>query len=211
MKRALFICSSIFSFALPCPAQQTAHLELESPYGSFVEDDFPFFTQTLDAREFGENPEPTNLTPRGIIVKLGGDHYGCFDPDLLRWSLIWKANDGGEYLTMDGMAPGSYRLPNRKAPSGQKSLPKPIGTPIYVSPALPGWAAKKSDLDADPRTQNGAEEGEIGLGPLPAEIGRFSGIRLLANGVQLEFEVGGQPVSERLEMKKGKNVSSSYI
>src|SRR5210317_646208 len=117
MKRALFICFSIFSFALPCPAQQTAHLELESPYGSFVEDDFPFFTQTLDAREFGENPEPTNLTPRGIIVKLGGDHYGCFDPDLLRWSLIWKANDGGEYLTMDGMAPGSYRLPNRKAPS----------------------------------------------------------------------------------------------
>jgi hypothetical protein len=204
MKRALFICSSIFSFALPCPAQQTAHLKLESPYGSFVEDDFPFFTQTLDAREVGENPEPTNLTPRGIIVKLGGDHYGCFDPDLLRWSLIWKANDGGEYLTMDGMAPGSYRLPNRKAPSGQKSLPKPIGTPIYVSPALPGWAAKKSDLDADPRTQNGAEEGEIGLGPLPAEIGRFSGIRLLANGVQLEFEVGGQPVSERLEMKKGK-------
>ena len=105
-------------------AQDQAHLDIDSPFGSFVEEGFPFFSQTLDAREFGENPEPDNLTPRGIIVKIGHGYYGCFDPDLLRWSLIWRENEEGEYLKMDGMGPGSYRLPNRKAPSGQESLPK---------------------------------------------------------------------------------------
>lgn len=204
MKRPLLICLSLVATVFPALSQQKAHLEIESPYGSYVEDGFPFFTQTLDAREFGEDPEPTNLTPRGIIVKLGEDHYGCFDPDLLRWALIWKANEDGEYLTMDGMAPGSYRLPNRKAPAGQKSLPKPLGTPIYASPALPGWAENKSDLNSDPRAKAGADEEELGLGPIPAEMGRFSGIRLVAGGIQLEFEVGKVAVTERMTVVDGK-------
>jgi len=182
-------------------AQDKAHLALESPFGSFVEDDFPFFCQTLDAREFGDNPEPTNLTPRGIIVKLGNDHYGCFDPDLLRWALIWKANEDGEYLTMDGMGPGSYRLPNRKASAGQSNLPKPIGTPISATPALPGWWAGEKPTDEDPRERGSAEEGEVGLGPMPAEMGRFSGIRHTSKGVLLEYTVGTTKVAERIFLR----------
>lgn len=185
-------------------AQDKAHLAIESPFGSFVEDDFPFFCQTLDAREFGENPEPTNLTPRGIIVKLGNDHYGCFDPDLLRWALIWKANEDGEYLTMDGMGPGSYRLPNRKAPAGQNSLPKPIGTPIAATPALPGWWAGEKPEDRDPREHGGADEEELGLGPMPAEVGRFSGIRLTNKGAHLEYTVGKTKFNERLFLRGSK-------
>ena len=77
-------------------AQEKAHLELESPFASYVEKDFPFFTQTVDARAFGEAPERENLTPRGIIVSAGNGIYGCFDPDLLRWALFWKENGDGE-------------------------------------------------------------------------------------------------------------------
>ncbi len=193
---ALALGTCLFSYS-----QDKAHLELESPFGSFVEEDFPFFCQTLDAREFGENPEPTNLTPRGIIVKLGNEHYGCFDPDLLRWALIWKANGDGEFLTMDGMAPGSYRLPNRKAPAGQSSLPKPIGTPIVATPALPGWWTGEAPAAGDPRRQEGADEGEIGLGPMPPEKGRFGGIRLTSKGVQLEYTVGETKFTERLILR----------
>lgn len=187
-------------FFSPAIAQDSAHLALESEFGSFVEEGFPYFTQTVDAREFGENAEPTNLTPRGIVVKAGNGYFGCFDPDLLRWSLIWKATDDGEYLSMDGMAPGSYRLPNRKSSAGQDSLPKPKGTPIYQSPALPGVAAGDSKADTDPRNHDGADEGEVGLGPIPVELGRFSGIRLTENGAQIEYEIAGVKVTEYLEV-----------
>ena len=60
----LFLTGILF----PASAQEKAHLELDSPFASYVETDFPFFTQTVDARDFGESPEKENLTPRGIIV-----------------------------------------------------------------------------------------------------------------------------------------------
>ncbi len=183
----------------PLAAQDQAHLEIDSPFGSYVAEDFPFFSQTLDAREFGKVTQPTNLTPRGIIVKLGHDYYGCFDPDLLRWSLIWKANEKGEYLTMDGMAPGSYRFPNRKAPAGQESLPKPIGKPVYSTPALPGWCVGERPSNLDPRDRGNSDEAEISMGPIPSSIGRFSGIRTTDKGVVLEYEVGGFTIREQLK------------
>lgn len=186
----------LFSCSLPVAAQDLAHLELESEFASFVEADFPFFTQTVDAREFGEAAEPTNLTPRGIVVKIGKGYFGCFDPDLLRWSLIWKATEEGEYLSMDGMAPGSYRLPNRKSSAGQSSLPKPKGEAFSQTPALPGWSIGENPDESDPRQRDGADEGEVGLGPIPAEIGRFSGIQLIEGGLGLEYTVGSTKIRE---------------
>lgn len=200
MKRLLILV--FLSLWTASPAQQNVHLEIDSPFGSYVEEDFPYFTQTLDAREFGEEPIPQNLTPRGIIVKLGHGHYGCFDPDLLRWALIWKANEEGEYLTMDGMAPGSYRLPNRKAPSGQKSLPKPIGTPLFASPALPGWSVGDEPNNSDPRERGESDEGEVGLGPIPESIGRFEGLHHTNEGVTLKFKVGGSTVLESIRPRE---------
>jgi hypothetical protein len=184
-------------------AQDQAHLDIDSPFGSFVEEGFPFFSQTLDARAFGENPEPDNLTPRGIIVKIGHGYYGCFDPDLLRWSLIWRENEEGEYLKMDGMGPGSYRLPNRKAPSGQESLPKPMGTILTSTPALPGVGVDESALNKDPRERGISDEGEVGLGPIPETIGRFSGLHITRNGsnglgVTIKYSVLNTEISETL-------------
>ncbi|MEM9281120.1 MAG: DUF6797 domain-containing protein [Verrucomicrobiota bacterium] len=187
----------------PSRAQESSHLAIDSPFGSFVEEGFPFFMQTLDAREFGEEPEDSNLTPRGIVVKIGFDHFGCFDPDLLKWSLIWRANENGEYLTMDGMGPGSYRLPNRKAPAGQESLPKPLGTALSTFPALPGWSVGLEPNEGDPRERGDSDEGEIGLGPIPESLGRYSGLRLTQGEGQrpqviIEYSVGKSDVTERL-------------
>lgn len=179
-------------------SQQKAHLELDSKFASFVEEDFPFFSQTLDARQFGKNWPADNLTSRGIIFHLGNQTFACFDPDLLRWSLIWKSNADAEYLTMDGMGPGSYRLPNRKAPAGQNSLPKPIGTPLMAAPLLPGWSVGAEPENVDPRDRDGADEDEPSIGPVPVTLGRWSGLRLVKGGVQLEYEIAGTKVVEQL-------------
>lgn len=187
----------------PALSQEKAHLELDSLFASYVETDFPFFTQTVDAREFGESPEKENLTPRGIIVPAGNGLYGCFDPDLLRWALFWKENADGEYLTMSGMGTGSYRLPNRKAAPGQNELPKPLGKPVFVMPLRPGAFAGAKPVVDDPRDRGSAEEGEIGLGPVPVEIGRFLGLRLVGDGVRIEYTVGGTTVKERLASEAG--------
>ena len=197
---ALLFVSALPAKVLP---QETAHLELDSPFASFVEPDFPFFCHALDAREFGEDPPPRNLVPRGIVVPAGDGLFGCFDPDLLRWALFWKANEDGEYLTMNSMASGSYRLPNRKAPAGQKDLPRPLGTPLLALPLRPGAVAGEKPILEDPRDPGPAEEGEVGLGPVPSEMGRFSGIRLVGTQAQIEYTVGGIEVRERLSAEDG--------
>jgi hypothetical protein len=201
---ARLLAFSILLTYVAATGQEKAHLKLDSPFASFVEVGTPYFTQTVDARAFGEKPEPQNLTPRGIIIPAGNGYYGCFDPDLLRWSLFWRENEDGEYLTMDGMGTGSYRLPNRKSAPGQKELPRPLGLPLLAMPLLPGVASGESPVLHDPRERGKAEEGELGLGPIPPQQGRFSGIRLVGEGVQLEYTIGNTAVRERLSSIKGK-------
>lgn len=200
MKTIRFNTASALLFAVSLAhalAQDKAHLRLDSPFASYVEADFPFFTQTVDARKFGAEPETENLTPRGIIVAAGNGVFGCFDPDLLRWALVWRANAEGEYLSMNGMGTGSYRQPSRKAAPGQSELPRPFGTPLLSMPPRPGVAAGHTPSPRDPRERGHAEPGELGLGPVPESLGRFSGIRLLEGGAQLEYQVAGTPVRER--------------
>lgn len=200
---SLFLAILSVGLCLSAHAQEKAHLKLDSPFGSYIESEFPFHTQALDARGFGEHPQKNNLTPRGIIVPVGTDADGlfaCFDPDLLRWSLFWKGNEEGEYLSMVGMASGSYRQPARKAPPGQANLPKPYGTPWLALPLSPGVAVGEERLLTDPRDRGHAEEGEVGLGALPKLLGRFSGIRLVDGGAQIEYRVGSSTIRERLSL-----------
>lgn len=198
-------CSVLLLAILACPilAQEKSHLDLDSPFASYVEADFPFFTQTVDARDFGADPLKENLTPRGIIVPAGNGLFCCFDPDLLRWSLFWKESAEGEYLSMVGMGTGSYRLPNRKAAPGQKELPHPYGTPLLAMPLVPGVSVGDQPVLDDPRDRGSAEEGELGLGPVPVAMGRFLGLRLVGDEVQVEYRVGDAVVKERLDSKDG--------
>lgn len=203
MNRAPFLVALALVASVYSSAQERAHLALESPFAPYIEKEFPFFTQTVDARAFGGQAEKENLTPRGIIVPAGNGFYGCFDPDLLRWALFWKENADGEYLTMSGMGTGSYRLPNRKAAPGQKELPSPLGIPVLATPLRPGVSTGEKPILTDPRDRGAAETGELGLGPVPVAMGRFEGLRLVGEDVQIEYSVGGTLVKERLSSKGG--------
>lgn len=175
-------------------AQDRAHSGIQSEFAEFVEPDFPFFTQVVDARKFGSELPGNNIVPRGIILNLGGGLHGCFDPDLLRLALVWKENEQGEYLTMVGMASGSYRAPSKKAPPGQAHLPQPIGSPVSALGILPGWFSGEA-IFSDPR-EPAADAREVGLGPIPEAMGRWQGIFLSEAGAVLKYQVAGTRVLE---------------
>ncbi|MEC8941611.1 MAG: DUF6797 domain-containing protein, partial [Verrucomicrobiota bacterium] len=192
----LSLCAGL---AQSLAAQDRAHALLPSPFGSYGENGLPFFGQTLDARHLGD-PWPTdNLTPRGIILNLGHGIHACFDPDLLRIALIWQEHAPGDYLTMSGMAPGSYRQPHRKAAAGQAALPRPVGTPLFATGMHPGILAGSPPALKDPRSPSIDGE-EKGLGPLPPHIGLWIGLGMDRRGPVLAYEIQGVPIEEQWEI-----------
>src|SRR3954469_2162697 len=101
----------------------------------WVEPDFPFFSSIVDARKAGTGFPPDNLTPRGIVVRVGPETWAAFDVDLLRISAIWR----GKGVTAVALAPGSYHHPDRKTPAGQSALPEPDGSVWLANGIYPGW------------------------------------------------------------------------
>jgi glucose/arabinose dehydrogenase/mono/diheme cytochrome c family protein len=157
-----------------------------------VETNFPFISSTLDARKLGSGLPTDNLTPRGIILNLGNDSWACFDTDLLRISSMWF----GKGVTAVSMAQISYHSEGTKALEGETILPQPIGTPLIANGIYPGWQKELSLID--PR-EPAPDPKEIGRGALSPALGRFNGIRFMKSGVQLEYDVFGSAVQERVE------------
>lgn len=199
------------------------HTALPSDFAEFVEPGFPYFSTTFDARDLGKEWPANNLTPRGLILDLGQGVHACFDTDLLRFALVWKENKNGEWLTMNSMSAGSYRVPSKKAPPGIKTLPQPIGDPLLANGIYSGWTIGAGKLNLkDPRAmapvlykgdknRSGVER-ELGMGPLPVEMGRWGGVRLIKGGVILEYEIGGVKVKERVAATAdGKGMISEWV
>lgn len=196
--KLFFYLALLFAGFAPCAAsgQDAEHNAIESPFGTYAEEDFPFFSQTVDARDLGGDWPKDNLTPRGLVIDVGEGVRVCFDPDLLRIALVWRENEKGEYLLMNGMAPGSYRVPSQKAGTGQGNLPKPVGTPLLANGLYPGWyvGEVKPELK-DPRERS-VDKDEVGLGPLPRELGRFLGVMWGGESAALSYLVGTVEVRE---------------
>ncbi len=167
--------------AAPTPAQ----------WADFVEADFPFYSSSLDARTVGRAPATNNLTPRGLILNLGNNHWACFDTELLRMSAIWY----GAGVSATSMSRISYKSPGTKAREGQEDLPRILGTPWLLNGIYPGWQIGPAFSLTDPR-EPGPDAAEVGRGPLPKAAGQFRAVRLLDAGVQLEYEIDGVLVSE---------------
>lgn len=185
--------------------QDRHHASLKSPYGTYGDNGLPFFGQTLDARKLGVGWPSDNLTPRGIVLHLGFGYQACFDPDLLRLALLWKGTSSSHYLSMNGMAPGSYRQPNRKSPSGQDQLPLPLGKPVLANGLYPGVQIGETVVRKDPRSP-GLDSGEPGLGPLPGKETRWLGLRLDEMGPVLTYQIEGTRIEEEwavLELSEG--------
>ncbi|MEM8953033.1 MAG: DUF6797 domain-containing protein [Verrucomicrobiota bacterium] len=173
-------------------AQELRHLEAESKFGPYVEEDAPFFGQVVDGRGHG-----VGIIPRGVVLPLGNGLYGCFDPDLLRLAIVWRETGQGEWLEMNSMSAGSYRVPSLKAPPGQEVLPKVKGEMICGTRVVPGWAVGEPVFE-DVRERGIASKKEVGLGALDRSETSFKGLRPRDEGVLLEYEIGSVQISEYL-------------
>jgi len=188
----IFIGLLLASFNL-CAADREPRVPLKaktpSPWGSWVEADYPFFSSVLDARREGTGAH--NLTPRGLILNLPDDCWVCFDTDLLRVSAIWK----GKGVTDKALAPGSYHDSGRKTPGGQFPAPQPDGKFWLGHSIIPGWQSGDKINRVDPRDPAPSPE-EIGRGPLNENQGRFKALRLAGEEVVLEYTAQGSTVNE---------------
>lgn len=153
-------------------------------WSPFVEPIFPFYSSTLDARKAAPDGPTNNLTPRGLILDVGGDIRVCFDIDLLRVAAVWR----GPGVTPVSMAQGSYENENwgKKAPEGQGLLPRIVGEPLVLNDLFSAIGAK-----ADPRAP-GPDASETGRGPLPSQVGEFKAVEFASNGVWLEYTLNGK-------------------
>ena len=152
----------------------------------WVEADFPFFSSVVDARKAGPGFPANNLTPRGLVLKVGPDTWAAFDVDLLRVSAIWR----GKGVTPVALAPGSYHKPDRKTPGGQSPLPEPDGQVWLANGIYPGWQAGDRVSLEDPREPAPSPE-EVGRGPLAEEAGRFKSLEQSGSGIVLAYTAAG--------------------
>ena len=159
-------------------------------WANWVEPDFPFFSSVIDARKISTEFS-NNLTPRGLVLNLGRGYWVGFDTDLLRVAAVWH----GESVTPKALAPGSYHSPDKKTPGGQFPAPEPDGTPWLANGIYPGWQIGDRPLFTDPREPAPSPE-EVGRGPLPEGMGRLKALRLVRDGVVLEYTVAETDIRE---------------
>ncbi len=168
-----------------------------SPWGDFVEADFPFFSSVLDARKAGKRPFQDNLTPRGLVLRVGADVWACFDTELLRMACIWEVPKGKAPVTLTALAPGSYHVAGQKTKDGQDDLPLPEGEILFASAAVAGWKVGQDARPEDPRAP-APDVAEIGKGPL--SFASFRSITRSPEGVRLAYVVGDCRVKETLTL-----------
>jgi cytochrome c2 len=172
-------------------APQTARCADADPWAPWVEASFPFFSSTLDLRDYSPGAVPWNITPRGIILNIGHDCWACFDTDNLRVSAVWT----GKGVTAEALAPLSYQNRPLKTLGGQGKLPKPDGSVLLVNGVYPGWQIGDKVSFNDPREPQPSVE-EPGRGPISPEVAQFKAIRLNGNAAVLEYVVDGARVKE---------------
>lgn len=172
------------------PAQQPA----TTPWGDFVEPDFPFFSSVLDAREAGGEMPKDNLTPRGLILNLGLNLWACFDTDLLRLACVWEGEPGKPPVTPDALASGSYHVAGQKTKDGQDFLPKPVGKVWLANGIYPGWQVGEKPAFTDPRAPAPSPE-EVGRGPSPNQ--KLLSFEIEDDTWEAKLEIQGIQITQR--------------
>jgi mono/diheme cytochrome c family protein len=162
--------------------------ERGEPFGGFFEADVPLLRSAMVVRG-GLMP---NRTRRGVIVHVGGNTWGCFDPDLLRWSAFWTALPDAAPISLDSMAAVSY--PARSAKATQP--PHLVGEIFMTSFEQPGVSRGRKAM-ADPRTAKIVGKSDS-VGPLPAPEWEFKGVTLSGRTPVIHYSVSGCKVDEIL-------------
>jgi len=180
-------CSRLDWFSLHSSSAkiQADHQVTAAP---FWEDSQPFLRTAL---VFEQKNKP-NRTRRGVVLRLGHDLYACFDPDLMRYSAIWKTPKGKSPITLDSMAGTSY--PDRNTKSTRP--PQIVGSIISSSPELAGVGTGGS-LFGDPREGISNSSGEK-LGRMPRKLARWIGISLKEKNPVLHYQISKTKIQESI-------------
>ena len=195
MRRTILALAAVVCVLASGSAQKATETELRraAQWADWVEPDFPFFSSVIDAGRAGAGFPARNLTPRGLVLRIGRDQWVGFDTDLLRVAAIWR----GKGVTPTALAPGSYHRPDKKTSVGQTALPEPDGKVWLANGIYPGWQTGDRPTFDDPREPAPSPE-EVGRGPLPETQGRFKALRQSGRGVVLEYTAGGADVREHI-------------
>ena len=189
-----------FAATLPAQEQARAGAEQNFPWGEWLEDDFPFISSVLDARQKGDPLLKENLTPRALILNMGGGLWAGFDTELLRVAAIWQ----GRAVTPAALGPLTYRDPYNRTGGARAKLPAPVGVVWLANGLFPGWQRGREISTLDPREPTPSKN-EVGRGPLAEEAGRFRALHLLKEGgVELRYTLGDVPVVDRLRAVDGR-------
>lgn len=210
LRRKFSLCAILSLLVVfPVFAQKAAPsaAPTETPWGEFMEADFPFFSSVLDARKSGKKAAKDNLTPRGLVIRAGGDVWVCFDTELLRVACIWEAPPGKAPVTQVALAPGSYHVAGQKTKDGQEHLPEPVGEVLYSCAAIAGWRPGQDARQEDPR-EPAPDVSEVGKGPL--SFASFRHIKRTADGVLLAYKVGDCTVQERISVSPERQVERHF-
>ena len=120
-----------------------------------------------------------------MIIPLNYENrWACFDPDTLRWAVVWQAPAGQPPITYDSMAAISF--PNKKAKA--KTVPQLRGEILLSYPKDPSGKPRKETRTA--RTI----KGDLPIGP--AVDGRWIGISLSGKAPILHYSLGEQEIRE---------------
>ena len=168
---------------------------------AYLEPQAGWMATTLDARQLKGAAVEDNLAVRGLVFRLGPGAYGCFDTDLLRWSVIWH----GDFISYRSMATQSYFQPGVKNSGGQTALCQPMGTPLSVTALHPGVFVGAPAL-IDPRDR-GLDPRDLGRGPLKLDQARWHDLRREAGGNWLSYEIGGTLIREVSHMQASNDLA----
>ncbi|MBK1832594.1 DUF6797 domain-containing protein [Roseibacillus ishigakijimensis] len=166
----------------------SARLPTPLPRGEFLENETPFLRSALEYRQGDQQAS----VRRGILVPAGAGLWACFDPDLLRWAVLWRAPQGQAPLTYDSMAAISYPAAKAKA----HRAPQLRGEVLAWNPGLAGVSAAGPPRDDPREARLISPQGPVG--PLPADKGHFQGISLRGDEVVIHYQAAATDIAERL-------------
>jgi cytochrome c2 len=186
-----FVITFIYLYTCICSFHVSRAQDAAADY---LEPNTGWMSSTIDARKAERFPIKDNLAIRGLVFRLGNGAYGCFDTDLLRWSVVWS----GDFLSYRSMATQTYFQVGKKNNGGQTALCAPTGNILTATGLYPGGFNETIWL-ADPR-KKGPDKRDLGRGPIPEESGQMISVRQESSGPVLSYKIGDTLIQEHSQM-----------
>lgn len=175
MKHRLLRQASVAAAALMIAGSLTAEKQYQ-----YIQRDFPFQMAAVTAQVPADN-----IANKGVAINVGNDSTILFDIDLVRIAGGWT----GGIITEDGVTFNGSHGDN----------PRADGTPVFGTPALPGWADDFGQFN-DTRPEP--------FGPIDKSVAHWKGIYVQGDTVVLHYTVSDHTVYDQPgSLKSGDQVA----